>query len=112
MTDTIPTRPAIVGAALPNIPWEDRPAGSAEIIWRSARNPIIPRDLIPTSNSIFNSAVVPFAMALPGVFRSMTIGATCNITAAASAMRDLELDPLRIDFCRPRQRNRRRNQHF
>lgn len=46
-------------AALPNIPWEERPEGSSEVMWRSSRNPIIPHDLIPTSNSIFNSAVVP-----------------------------------------------------
>ena len=46
--------------ALPNIPWQERPAGNSEIIWRYSANPIIPRDLIPSSNSIFNSAVVPF----------------------------------------------------
>lgn len=54
---------------LRNIPWEDRPAGSIETVWRSHRNPIIPRDAIPTSNSIFNSAVVPFKNEFAGVFR-------------------------------------------
>jgi hypothetical protein len=39
------------------------------VIWRSQRNPIIPHNLIPTSNSIFNSAVVPFEGAFAGVFR-------------------------------------------
>ncbi len=63
------TRPAIVGAALPNIPWEERPAGSDQIVWRSARNPIIPWDLLTHSNSIFNSAVVPFEDGFAGVFR-------------------------------------------
>ena len=48
------------GSELPAIPWEDRPAGYARPIWRYSRNPVIPRDLLPTSNSIFNSAVVPF----------------------------------------------------
>lgn len=38
-------------------------------MWRSERNPIIPRDLIPCSNSIFNSAVVPFGDGFAGVFR-------------------------------------------
>ena len=38
-------------------------------MWRSERNPIIPRDLIPCSNSIFNSAVVPFGNGFAGVFR-------------------------------------------
>ena len=46
--------------ALPNIPWEDRPAGCSDVVWRYSANPIIPRDLIPSANSIFNSAVVPF----------------------------------------------------
>jgi beta-1,4-mannooligosaccharide/beta-1,4-mannosyl-N-acetylglucosamine phosphorylase len=55
--------------SLPNIPWEERPAGNSHVIWRSARNPIIPRDIIPRSNSIFNSAVVPFKGEFAGVFR-------------------------------------------
>jgi len=59
----------ILGSALPNIPWEDRPARNAEVVWRSPRNPIIPRDLLPQSNSIFNSAVVPFGSGFAGVFR-------------------------------------------
>jgi beta-1,4-mannooligosaccharide/beta-1,4-mannosyl-N-acetylglucosamine phosphorylase len=59
----------IIGTALPNIPWEARPADCGDVVWRSSRNPIIPRDLIPTSNSIFNSAVVPFEGKFAGVFR-------------------------------------------
>jgi beta-1,4-mannooligosaccharide/beta-1,4-mannosyl-N-acetylglucosamine phosphorylase len=54
---------------LPNIPWEERPASSDAVMWRSAQNPIIPPDLIPSSNSIFNSAVVPFNGKFAGVFR-------------------------------------------
>ena len=50
----------IEGNALPNMPWQDRPADSNAPMWRYSENPIIPRDLLPTSNSIFNSAVVPF----------------------------------------------------
>lgn len=60
---------AIAGPALPNIPWEDRPAGSDDVVWRFSRNPIIPHDLLPQSNSIFNSAVVPFGDGFAGVFR-------------------------------------------
>ena len=56
-------------APLPNIPWEERPQGSDAVMWRSAHNPIIPHDLIPSSNSIFNSAVVPFKGKFAGVFR-------------------------------------------
>ena len=54
---------------LSNMPWEDRPVGSKEVVWRYSANPIIPRDLLPTSNSIFNSAVVPFGDGYAGVFR-------------------------------------------
>ena len=49
----------IVGAPLPDMPWEDRPEGSKEVLWRYSKNPVIPRDILPTSNSVFNSAVVP-----------------------------------------------------
>ncbi|MCP4644839.1 MAG: glycosidase [bacterium] len=59
----------IIGESLPNIPWEDKPAGCADVVWRYGNNPVIPRDLIPSSNSIFNSAVVPFEGAFAGVFR-------------------------------------------
>lgn len=59
----------VKGEALPRIPWEDRPGDCREPIWRSQRNPIIPRDLIPCSNSIFNSAVVPYGQGFAGVFR-------------------------------------------
>jgi beta-1,4-mannooligosaccharide/beta-1,4-mannosyl-N-acetylglucosamine phosphorylase len=57
------------GAALPNIPWEDPPAGPHGPVWRYSRNPVIRRDLLPDSNSIFNSAVVPYGDGFAGVFR-------------------------------------------
>ena len=59
----------IVGQALPNMPWEERPAGCNAPLWRYSKNPVIPRDLLPDSNSIFNSAVVPFKDGFAGVFR-------------------------------------------
>ncbi len=64
----MPTQ-TILGPALPNIPWEERRAGCGDVLWRSERNPIIPRDLIPSSNSIFNSAVVTYKDGFAGVFR-------------------------------------------
>jgi beta-1,4-mannooligosaccharide/beta-1,4-mannosyl-N-acetylglucosamine phosphorylase len=57
------------GQEISNIPWEDRPANCIDVVWRSTNNPIIPRNLIPTSNSIFNSAVVPYQGHFAGVFR-------------------------------------------
>jgi len=59
----------IIEDTLTNIPWEDKPDGCKDVIWRSERNPIIPRDLLPNSNSIFNSAVVPYKDGFAGVFR-------------------------------------------
>lgn len=59
----------ITGDALPGMPWEDRPEGCSDVMWRFSKNPVIPRNIIPTSNSVFNSAVVPFKDGYAGVFR-------------------------------------------
>ncbi len=53
-----------------NLPWEDKPENCGDVVWRSKRNPIITRDAIKNSNSIFNSAVVKFGDKFVGVFRS------------------------------------------
>ena len=50
-------------------PWEDRPSDCSDVMWRYSGNPIIKRDAIKRSNSIFNSAVVPFKDGYAGVFR-------------------------------------------
>ena len=60
----------IIGDNLPGIPWEDRPAGCSDVVWRYSKNPIVERDQIPGSNSIFNSAVVAKDGAFVGIFRS------------------------------------------
>ncbi|NMA83390.1 MAG: glycosidase [Epulopiscium sp.] len=59
----------MIGSALKNMPWEDRPEGHREVLWRSSKNPIIPRNATSTSNSVFNSAVVPYKDGFAGVFR-------------------------------------------
>ncbi|MFC1479773.1 glycoside hydrolase family 130 protein [Planctomycetota bacterium] len=59
----------VVGEALNNIPWEDKPGDCIDVVWRYSGNPVIPRNAIPCSNSIFNSAVVPFEGEFAGVFR-------------------------------------------
>ena len=71
-------------AARRRIPWEPRPAGSIDLLWRSSRNPIIPRDLLPRSNSIFNSAVVPFDGGFAGVFRVDDRSREMNLHAGRS----------------------------
>ena len=40
----------IAGNPLPGMPWEERPEGCKNVMWRCSANPIIPRDLLPTSN--------------------------------------------------------------
>lgn len=74
----------VLGAPLPNIPWEDRPKGSNEVMWRYSGNPVIPRDILPDSNSIFNSAVVPFGKGFAGVFRCDDKKRTMGIRAGFS----------------------------
>ncbi len=59
----------IVGDPLPSIPWEERASHCEELVWRYSANPIIERNAIPGSNSIFNSAAVPYGDGFAGVFR-------------------------------------------
>ena len=59
----------IIGNSLPNMPWQDKPAGEIMPVWRYDANPIIGRYEQKRSNSIFNSAVVPFEDGYIGVFR-------------------------------------------
>ena len=59
----------INGTPIPNMPWQDKPADCKDVIWRYAQNPVIRRDHLEMSNSIFNSAVVPFEGGFAGVFR-------------------------------------------
>jgi beta-1,4-mannooligosaccharide/beta-1,4-mannosyl-N-acetylglucosamine phosphorylase len=60
----------ILGPALPNLPWEERPRGVTDVVWRSSRNPLLGWNPIPGAARIFNSAVVPFEGAFAGVFRA------------------------------------------
>ncbi len=70
---------------LSNIPWEPRPANSLDVVWRYSANPVIARNLIPNSNSIFNSAVVPYAGGFAGVFRCDNKRRQMNLHAGRSA---------------------------
>src|SRR5262245_32756854 len=53
----------------PTIPWQPRPAGSQEIVWRHMGNPIISRNFAPGVQGIYNSAVAHFGDGFVGVFR-------------------------------------------
>ena len=59
----------IIGNPIPNMPWEAKPEGCNEPIWRYSGNPIIGRNGNSRSNSVFNSAVVPYQDGFAGVFR-------------------------------------------
>lgn len=59
----------IIGRSLPNIPWQEKPEGYTMPVWRYTENPIIGRSGNKVSNSVFNSAVVPFEDGFAGVFR-------------------------------------------
>ncbi|MBO9369588.1 MAG: glycoside hydrolase family 130 protein [Chloroflexi bacterium] len=84
---------------MPNIPWEDRPPGCSDVVWRYSRNPIITRDAVPGANSIFNSAVVPFNGAFAGVFRCDNTARDMQIHAGFSDDGiHWRIEPQRIQF--------------
>lgn len=95
----VPVRSTVLGDALPNLPWQEKPAGYPHPVWRYAQNPVIPRSPFPTCNSVFNSAVVPFEGKFAGVFR-------CDSTARDMQLHkgfsddglDWKIDPHRIRF--------------
>jgi beta-1,4-mannooligosaccharide/beta-1,4-mannosyl-N-acetylglucosamine phosphorylase len=60
----------ILGDPLPNIPWEEKPKGSTDVVWRYSGNPIIGWNPIPKAARIFNSAVLPFNGEFVGAFRA------------------------------------------
>jgi len=89
---------------IPSIPWEERPADCSNVVWRYSQNPIIPRDLIPSSNSIFNSAVVPFEGKFAGVFRCDNKKREMNIHCGFSENGidwELENDPIDWQYADP-----------
>ena len=63
----------IIGKELANIPWQEKPQDYPRPVWRYTENPIIDRYAIPTSNSIFNSAVVPLKILLGWICRCIPL---------------------------------------
>ena len=60
-------------------PWEERPQGCTDVMWRYSKNPVIGRYQTRVSNSIFNSAVAPFGEGYAGVFRCDNKAVQMNI---------------------------------
>jgi beta-1,4-mannooligosaccharide/beta-1,4-mannosyl-N-acetylglucosamine phosphorylase len=89
----------IGGSPLPGIPWEDRPQNARGPVWRYSRNPVIPKNINPTSNSVFNSAVVQYNGGFAGVFRCDDTARNMQIHSGTS--RDglsWEIEPEPISF--------------
>ena len=62
-----------------NIPWEEKPKNCKDVLWRYSNNPIINRYDTPSSNSIFNSAVVSYKNGFAGIFRCDNKAVQMNI---------------------------------
>ena len=60
----------VIGAGLPDMPWEERPAGCDSVVWRHGANPIIGRNPTPNCARVYNSGVVPWKGGYAGVFRA------------------------------------------
>ncbi|HBY71695.1 MAG TPA: glycosidase, partial [Lachnospiraceae bacterium] len=74
----------IIGNSLQNIPWQEKPEGYMEPVWRYSSNPIIDRHATKRSNSVFNSAVIPFEGKFAGVFRCDSKSISMDIFAGFS----------------------------
>jgi beta-1,4-mannooligosaccharide/beta-1,4-mannosyl-N-acetylglucosamine phosphorylase len=95
------------------IPWQERPTGADDLLWRSTLNPIITADAVPHGNSIFNSAVVPFEGGFAGVFRVDDDSRVMNIHAGRSARGiTWDIEPQPIEFEPDDERVPEIQQHF
>ncbi len=93
---------SVIGAPLANLPWEDKPAGSPEVVWRYSQNPIIPRNPFYGANSTFNSAAVPFNGKFAGVFRCDSTAREMQVHAGFSDDGiNWTINPERIKFINP-----------
>jgi beta-1,4-mannooligosaccharide/beta-1,4-mannosyl-N-acetylglucosamine phosphorylase len=55
---------------IPNLPWQPKPDGCPDVVWRYDANPITDRRPLPQATGIYNSAVIPFEGKFIGVFRT------------------------------------------
>jgi len=89
----------IIGQSLPNLPWEDKPQNSMDVVWRYSRNPIIPRNPFHGANSTFNSAAVAFNSTFAGVFRCDSTAREMQLHAGFSDDGiNWQINPERIEF--------------
>lgn len=74
----------IIGEPLPGMPWQEKPAGEDLPVWRYSQNPVLGRRATKNSNSVFNSAVVPFRGGYAGVFRCDSRSVSMDLFAGFS----------------------------
>ncbi len=60
----------IIGNNLSTIPWEEKPAGINDVLWRYSKNPLIGWNPTPSTARIYNSAVILYENEFIGVFRA------------------------------------------
>lgn len=89
------------------MPWQDKPElselglpeGFDLPAWRYSDNPIIDRHAIPSANSVFNSAVVPFEDGFAGIFRCDSRSVSMDLFAGFSKDGlDWKIEPRPISF--------------
>jgi beta-1,4-mannooligosaccharide/beta-1,4-mannosyl-N-acetylglucosamine phosphorylase len=73
------TKKTIIGNALPNIPWENKPNGCTDVIWRYSKNPLINWNPTRSTSRIYNSATLPYNEGFVGVFRADHKNGRANI---------------------------------
>ena len=92
----------LLGDSLPSLPWQERPADCGTTVWRYDGNPVVRRDALSDSNSIFNSAVVPFRDGFAGIFRvDDQVGGIHGVKLHAGFSKDgihWKLDEKKIEF--------------
>ena len=86
---------------LPNIPWQERPAGDTHDapVWRYSGNPITGRNPAPGVARIFNSAVVPWQDGFIAVFRGEQVNGIPHVYQGSS--KDgihWNIDPEKVPF--------------
>ncbi len=96
----MPASSMIIGEPLTNMPWQERPAGCKEVIWRYSKNPVIDVKPIPVAQAIYNSAVVPYQGRFVGVFRTEYRDRMPHLhfgTSADGVAWNIEHDEIRMD---------------
>jgi beta-1,4-mannooligosaccharide/beta-1,4-mannosyl-N-acetylglucosamine phosphorylase len=97
--DRSTTERVLLGDDVPNMPWEPKPAGCKDVVWRHSGNPIIGLRPFARARSVYNSCVVPWEGAFVGVFRVDWLCMTpyLHVGRSPDGLRwDIEEDPITV----------------